>query len=69
MFRHYALNVPLYTDFTIPIRRFADVVVHRTLAAVLGIFFFDFGNRGWEQHSYEKMLHFAECLNTGRLFM
>ncbi|XP_022341757.2 DIS3-like exonuclease 2 isoform X1 [Crassostrea virginica] len=36
MYRHYALNVPLYTHFTSPIRRFADVVVHRTLAAVLG---------------------------------
>jgi protein SSD1 len=34
-FHHYALNIPLYTHFTSPIRRFADVVVHRQLKAAL----------------------------------
>lgn len=28
-FQHYALNVPVYTHFTSPIRRYADIMVHR----------------------------------------
>lgn len=33
--KHFALNLPVYTHFTSPTRRYADIVVHRQLDMVL----------------------------------
>ena len=34
---HYGLAAPVYTHFTSPIRRYADICVHRLLAASIGV--------------------------------
>ncbi|MEZ5924997.1 MAG: ribonuclease R [Hyphomicrobiaceae bacterium] len=47
---HFGLNLQRYAHFTSPIRRYADLVVHRALIRALGL-----GEGGLEDHEIERL--------------
>ncbi len=55
---HYALNLPLYTHFTNPSRRYADIVVHRQLEVALSNGSMEF------TEDIESLSKTAEACNT-----
>ncbi|KAH2769303.1 hypothetical protein KXV94_008657 [Aspergillus fumigatus] len=55
---HYTLNLPVYTHFTNPSRRYADIIVHRQLEAVLSNGAIDFSD------DVESLSKTADLCNT-----
>lgn len=57
-YQHFALNLPLYTHFTNPSRRYADIVVHRQLEVALSDGSLEFNE------DIEALQKTAEACNT-----
>ncbi|KKB13676.1 ribonuclease R [Devosia geojensis] len=56
---HFGLNLDRYAHFTSPIRRYADLIVHRALIAALGL-----GNDGLSENETAKLPGIAQHISA-----
>jgi ribonuclease R len=56
---HFGLNLDRYAHFTSPIRRYADLIVHRALISALGL-----GKDGLSPSEIERLPSIAEHIST-----